>query len=346
MQYLINVLKKIAVLVLMYIVGNQVYAVNDGDRAQGKEQPEGATAMSPEDEELNCRTFSLKPVITCVFRHLGYFGQRQFLDVVLLNRRLEKHFKYLRRQHAFSYSLKFYDQSKIKNKKGIFLLESDHGEINVRGIPLPPELRTFEYSLPPESDIRIHVVALDDDEVFNQNDNEGDNEDSDTVSDSDFYQMFVVISTNEEPADLPQNPAPSGRHTVVGFMQGTPTDDSVDPDGKEGDLLVAPDWESLIANLQAWMVDSLIGHLNVDIDTRKRLTRLHNSEDKSDKEECRRFLITRLNRLMEGVPEFVRNTEETASISEAVSETSHEQQPDCSCDNPAGNRDTANRTDR
>ena len=286
MQYLTYILKRITVLLFMLVAENQAYAINDGNESQGKDQTEGATAMSPK--------------------------------------------------------LSFYDRSKIEKNYGVSLLKHDHNEINVEGVPLPPNLATFEYSLPSESVISIHVVSSNDDEVFNQNDNTNDDEDSDGMSDSWFSEFFVVITTNEEPADSPQSPASSGRQAVVGFMQTAPVDDSIDPDGKDGDLLVAPDWESLIAHLREWMVGSLIEHLNVDTDTRAYLSSMLYSEDESDKEECRKELITLLNRLMEDLPDSVRDTEEAAPTSEAVPESSPEPQSGCLCpDGVAENRATS-----
>ena len=286
MQYLTCLLKRVVVLIFMFVAENQVYAINDGDKAESKDQPEGAIALSP--------------------------------------------------------NLSFYDRSKLKNNHGVYLLEQEHSEINVKGVPLSPDLTAFEYSLPSESVISIHVVSSNDDEVFNQNNDAMEDEDSDRLSDSAFCELFVVISSREEPAGLPQSSASYGRQAVVGFMQTAPVNDSIDPDEKEGDLLVAPDWESLIAHLKEWMVGSLIEHLNVDTDTRAYLSSMLYSKDESDKEECRKLLIALLNRLMEGFSESVRDTEETASTSEAVPEPPPEPQLDCLCaDDVAENRTTS-----
>ena len=277
MQYLTCVLKRVVVLVFMFVAENQVYAINNGNEAQDKDQPEGATAMTPQ--------------------------------------------------------LRFYDPSKVESNYGVYLLEYDHSEIDVRGIPLPDSM-TFEYSLPPESVIHIHVVSSDDNEMVG--------EDTGEVVSIDFDHLFVVISTREASAGLPQTPASSGRQSVVGFMQVAPGGDRTGADEKRAELLLAPDWESLIVNLKDWEVDSLIMHLEVDINIRRQLSSLFCSEHKSDNEECRKRLITLLNKLIEELPESVCDNGKTASTSEAVPELSPEPPPGCLCaDDEAENRTTS-----
>ena len=293
MQYLTCVLKRVVVLIFMFVAENQVYAINDGDKAESNDQPEGATALSR--------------------------------------------------------NLRFYDRSEVEINYGAGLLEDAHEEINVRGVPLPPDLEAFQYSLPSDSDISIHAVSLNNDEASLDEYSEG-------WAEVGFSEAFVVITTRGNPAGLPQSSASSDRQAVVGFMQTAPVHRSTDPDGKEGHLLVAPDWESLIAHLEERIVGSLIEHLNVHIGTRIYLSSLLNSEDERDKEKCRKELITLLNRFMEILPEAVRNAYltlasrvrcdppvrnagETASTSEAVPESSPEPQPGCLCpDEVAENR--------
>ncbi|MET4692712.1 hypothetical protein [Endozoicomonas lisbonensis] len=298
------------------------------DKPTDKNQPEGATALDPEEVTLYCDALSQEPVITCLFANLDYFSQRTFLQVVSHNSQLTKHSEILEKLHKNLYGLSFHELAEGQN--GLYLLNHNQSEIEIKGVSLLPDFGAFEYTLPPEATIHIRVVSIDQDD-----DDDNKSVGSDEVSDSASFEMFVAIS------DQPDQSATHSGNVAVGFLQGAPVDDSIDPSGKEGSLLVAPDWESLIASLQDWQIDSLIRHLNANNSAIQSLLSLFGS----DKEACKELLIVLLNSLMERFFEPSHDTTEAASASETASEITDEQATDCHCDNDLS-ENPANQQDR